>query len=139
MAYTTIAKVRALIPENSLTDETTEPSDLTVAIWIPQVSARIDLALRAGGNVTPATDATITAFLDLLEAKEVAWMILYARGAAKEDHEYHVEFNELLATIMVDGLTLSGDGKPLVWSYTKDAETNGDAGMAPAFTRGKRY
>lgn len=133
MPYTTMDRVRSLLPENILADETSEPSDDMVEGWQPGVEARVDIAIRVGGGTTPITEATALLYLDLLCAKELAWMIMYHKDAAKKDHEYHTEFEDALTTFMEEGLPVAlGSAGPS--SYTMDAPSTSDTSINPVIT-----
>jgi hypothetical protein len=139
MSYTTTEHVRALVPDLPIDESDEKPTDVDVEVWIPQIEARLNVALVEGGHTSPATDAEQVKVFDLLAAQEAAWMVLVVRKAADEDHVWHKEFLAAVESISDGGMPASADGRPLIWSYTMGAASNGDTSMAPAFTRDKRY
>lgn len=149
--YTTAAKVTALLPpgKSSLDDATSDPSLAQVNVWITQVTNTLNVALVNSGATLPiaGTETDYLGWLDMLCAKECAFLVMQASGAAEEKaslwQKYHEEYMAALESIM-DGDLLPGAGTTpvgggTVRSYTMDAETNNDTTMAPIFTTDKQY
>lgn len=137
--YTTLDKVRALVPRDINIDETTDPTSAQVAVWITQVTARLDFALAEGGRTAPATDATELSAFDLLCAQEVAWMVMYRNNAAAADHEWHTTFEEELVRL-VGELASTANVVHAPSSRTMDAVDDAtDASLEPQFKRSRTY
>lgn len=145
--YTTTAKVAALLPaENKVDDSTTDPTLAQLSVWITQVSQTVDVAVVSSGGAVPISDTAYLGWLDLVCAKECAFLVMQVKGASEEKaslwQQYHKEFMDAIEAIK-EGL-LPGEGTASVGggsirSYTMGAETSTDASLQPLFTTDKRY
>jgi len=119
MAYTTIAKVHAVLPADVPIDETTHPTLAEAIVLMGNVEGELNVAFVSGGATLPVTDANTLAWADFLVASETAYRVLQARGAAEDKASlwqgYHESFTaaiERLSNPETAGATGAAAGVP---------------------------
>ena len=143
MAYTTIAKVQALLPEDEQIDSTRHPVYDDVTVFLVGVTGTIDVALSAGGASLPITDQPTLDWLDLLQAKETAYLIMQARGTSKEKASlwqgYHDEFAAAMEKLSDPATTSAVASSMTPSSFTMDAPDVPDSTVNPMFKRSQAH
>src|SRR5882724_4439169 len=142
MSYTTVDETLAFLPKDVLITAESDPSLAEVNVWIPQVEARVDVAMSAGGEVVPATDATQKKAIAVLCAGEVAYMVQFTRSNGGKDFDISAwtrlddTFNATLKT-MQDGKWSADEGQAGIMPnlYTMNAPDNPDSTVNPVFRR----
>jgi len=143
--YTTIASVRAVMPEGVKIDDV----DATkVTEMISKVTNRVNVALSIGNVDLPVVDPDLLGDLDLLCRFTVAAMYMSSiRGGMAYDPKQLPEWKnwikafEAALVLMRAGTytgTVSTEGGPE--SYTMDAEENADdETIQPKFTTARKF
>jgi hypothetical protein len=141
--YTTVDKVRAVLPLDVNIDETSHPTLLQVNVFVTDVEATLNVALTSGGVTLPITGANQLAAYDLLCAKELAFLIMQARGSAKDKEslwqQYHDEWTATIALLSNPATTTAAAGALVPSSYTMNAPDVPDSSVNPVFIRDQAH
>lgn len=131
MAYTTIDQANVLLPNRLQITGTSNPTATQMDVVRTQIEADVNVALKAGGLTSPATDAQEVLAIALLCATELARRFVVKAEGLNEPTE-KTDYQKTLELMRAGQWSgASGSSGPSAPSATTDID--------PWFTRAKEY